>query len=69
MKVKTRIKELLAERGWTQKELEEHTQISQAVLSRMDKNTRYEGWHLVKLARAFDIPMDQLFIVMEEEEE
>lgn len=63
MNVKPRLNELLKERGITQQQLSDMTNVPQGSISRFDKNERHVDWHLFAIARALDINVEDLFDV------
>lgn len=66
--VKPRLSEILKERGLTQTQLSEMTGIPQGSLSRFDKNNRHDSTHLISIARALEINIEDLFHITENEE-
>lgn len=66
-----RLKRILKERGMTQRDLERLFGVSQASISRFDKSPRYESAHLIAIAHALNMTIDELFDAkrIEEDEE
>ena len=67
IKVRPRLTELLKERGMTQLELSQLSGVTQASISRFDRNSRHEAVHLFAIARALDLRVEDLFEVEIEE--
>ncbi len=63
MNVKPRLNALLKERGITQQQLSDMTNVPQGSISRFDKNERHVDWHLFAIARALDVNVEDLFEV------
>lgn len=61
--VKPRLLPLLKERGITQTHLSELSGVPQGSISRFDRNTRHESSHLIAIARALDVTIEELFEV------
>ena len=67
--VKLRIKEFAGERGWTIKEVSDRTGDPYSTVKtyvRLPKRTTVDLTALQKLARTFDVLMEDLFEVVEE---
>ncbi len=67
--VKLRIKEFAGERGWTIKEVAEHSGVPYSTLktyARLPQRSTVDLIALQKLARTFDVLMEDLFEVVEE---
>lgn len=56
---------LLKELGLTQMELSNMSGVPQGSISRFDKNSRHEADHLFSIAKALQVPVDNLFILEE----
>ncbi|WP_258297880.1 helix-turn-helix domain-containing protein [Paenibacillus peoriae] len=67
-KVKPNLTPLLKRKGIIQMELSEMTGIPQGSISRFDKNSRHEAWHLFAIAKALDVTIEDLFITEEQED-
>ncbi|KJE29023.1 helix-turn-helix family protein [Geobacillus kaustophilus] len=63
--VKPQLSKILKERGMTQMELSEKSGVNQATISRFDKSTRFEAWHLIAISRALGVSIEDLFEVIE----
>lgn len=55
--------------GWTQVRLAEASGVSQGSISRFDKNSRHEDWHVFSIAKALGVEVEELFEVKETEED
>lgn len=69
MIIKPKLLSILKERGLTQIDLANAAGIPQAAVSRFDKNVQYRIEHLFRISKALDIPIEELFDVIEEQEE
>ena len=56
-----KLNELLRKRGLTQTQLSDRTGIPQGTISRFDKKTRHEIKHLVSIANALNVRIEDLF--------
>lgn len=65
IKVVPKLGEILKERKMTQMQLSELTGINQAVISRFDRNKQHQDVHLVTIARALNLKVEDLFIIEE----
>lgn len=66
-KVKSRIKEWLAIRGKTGKELAEHLEVNESQVSKWIKGTSYPRFEkLWKMAKYLNVKMDDLYEEIEE---
>lgn len=65
---KPRLMELLKQRGWTQKQLAEKTGITQASISRFDRNTQVRHDHLFLIAHVLGVKAEDLFVIHIEED-
>lgn len=63
LNVKPKLTALMKERGITQQQLSDMTNVPQGSISRFDKNERHVDWHLFAIARALDISVEDLFDV------
>lgn len=61
MNVKPRLLSLLKERGITQTQLSEMSGVPQGSISRFDRNTRHESSHLIAIAHALNVRIEDLF--------
>ena len=68
IEVKPRLNKLLKERNMTQNDLSLITGITQPVISRFDKNTQHRSVHLYLISRALELKMDDLFEVINSDE-
>lgn len=59
--VKPRLYSIIKERGITQTELSELAGVSQATISRFDKNEKFHAVHLFSIAKALDLKIEDLF--------
>lgn len=66
-KVSPNLMAILKQRGITQQELSGKSGVPQGSISRFDKNTRHEASHLFSISKALGIPIEQLFIVEQED--
>ena len=64
-KVTPRLGEILKEKKMTQTQLAEITGISQAVISRFDKNRQHVDLQLVLISKALNVTMEELFHIEE----
>ena len=64
-KVTPRLGEILKDRKMTQNDLAELTGISQAVISRFDKNRQHVDLQVVLIAKALGVNMEDLFHIEE----
>lgn len=69
IKVIPRLNKLLKEKKMTQMELSKKTGVPQGSISRFDKNSRHEDFHLFAISRALGVSVEDLFEVVIEEEE
>ncbi|MGC8230260.1 helix-turn-helix domain-containing protein [Pseudobacillus badius] len=68
LSVKPKLNSILKNRGITQMKLAEMSGVSQGSISQFDKNNRHETAHLFTISRALNLPIEDLFEVMENEE-
>lgn len=68
LKVTPRLIAVMKEKGWTQARLAEASGVTQGSISRFDKNTRHEDWHVFSIAKALGVEVDELFEIEETEE-
>ncbi|MET3505618.1 helix-turn-helix domain-containing protein [Halalkalibacter oceani] len=66
--VTPKLNELLKERGMTQVDLSKITGIGQGTISRFDKNKQHKDVHLVTIASALDVKIEDLFYIFEVDE-
>ncbi|WP_214483091.1 helix-turn-helix transcriptional regulator [Bacillus sp. SM2101] len=64
--VNSKLSKILRERNMTQRELANLSGVTQATISRFDRNSRFEAKHLFAISRALDTTIEELFEVMEE---
>ncbi|MHA7963563.1 helix-turn-helix domain-containing protein [Paenibacillus sp. CAU 1782] len=67
MNIKPKLLKILKERGLTQIDLAEMAGITQAAVSRFDRNVQYRIDHLFKISKALNLPIEELFEVEEQE--
>jgi DNA-binding Xre family transcriptional regulator len=65
---KPRLHAILEERGISKEELAEKTGIPLVAISRFDKNFKHVDIALIRIARALDMNMEDLFEITVEEE-
>ncbi|PGN53911.1 transcriptional regulator [Priestia megaterium] len=65
--IKPRLKEVLKEKGVTQMQLSEMTNVPQGSISRFDKNDRHVDWHTFSIAKALGVSVEDLFTIEEGE--
>jgi DNA-binding Xre family transcriptional regulator len=61
MKVTPRLSEILAERNLRQKDLAEMASTTEATISRFSRQSRYEIETLIRVSRALDMKVEDLF--------
>lgn len=66
---KPRLDAILEERGISKEELAEKTGIPLVAISRFDKNCKHVDIALVRIAKALDISMEELFEIKMEEDD
>lgn len=69
MMLKVILKEILAEKGWTQKRLAEETEISPTTIAEIANNMRttVNRSHIAKIARALEITdLNELLVIDED---
>ncbi|WP_258023114.1 helix-turn-helix domain-containing protein [Brevibacillus formosus] len=66
--IKPQLGSILKERKMTQSQLSEKTGIAQGTISRFDGNSRHEDIHLFLISRELELPIEELFKVIEVEE-
>lgn len=69
IRVKPRLLSLLKEKGYTQMQLSEMSGVPQGSISRFDRNNRHESSHLIAIARALNVPVEELFEVTQEKKD
>lgn len=62
-----RLHTILEQRGITEKELVLMTGISPTSISRFDRSSRYDITHLIRIAAALNIPINELFDITTKE--
>ena len=65
MNVKPKLLAILKERGLTQMQLSEMTDVPQGSISRFDRNDRHVDAHIFAIAKALDIKVEDLFEITE----
>ncbi|MGM7683563.1 helix-turn-helix domain-containing protein [Cytobacillus sp. Hm23] len=63
---KSKLSKILKERNMTQRELADLSGVTQATISRFDRNSRFEAKHLFAISRALDVTIEELFEAVEE---
>lgn len=63
MKVSPRLSEILTERELRQKDLAEMAGTTEATISRFSRQSRYEIETLVRISRALDLQIEDLFTI------
>jgi transcriptional regulator with XRE-family HTH domain len=61
--VTPKLGKILKERNMTQTQLSELSGVPQGTISKFDKNKQHTDWHLVAIAKALNISIDDLFEV------
>ncbi|WEY97838.1 helix-turn-helix domain-containing protein [Bacillus subtilis] len=71
MKLKAipRLHAVMKDKGWTQVRLAEASGVPQGSISRFDKNTRHEDWHVFSIAKALEVEVEELFEIEDATEE
>ncbi|MBK4202683.1 XRE family transcriptional regulator [Bacillus subtilis] len=69
LKATPRLHAVMKDKGWTQVRLAEASGVPQGSISRFDKNTRHEDWHVFSIAKALDVEVDELFEIEDTEED
>ncbi len=59
--VRPKLRKILKERGITQMELSEMTEVPQGSISRFDRNEKHVDWHLFSIAKALELRIEDLF--------
>lgn len=67
--VEPRLHAIMKERGITQLKLAEMSGVSQAAISRFDKNDKHVDWHVFAIADALNLDVKDLFIVRKNEKQ
>lgn len=62
-----RLNAVMKAKGWTQVRLSEASGVPQGSISRFDKNSRHEDWHVFSIAKALDVEVDELFEIEDAE--
>jgi transcriptional regulator with XRE-family HTH domain len=65
--IKPKLLSILKERSLTQIDLAEMAGITQAAVSRFDRNVQYRIDHLFKISKALNLSIEELFEVEEQE--
>ncbi|CAF1802200.1 helix-turn-helix domain-containing protein [Bacillus subtilis] len=63
-----RLHAVMKNKGWTQVRLAEASGVPQGSISRFDKNSRHEDWHVFSIAKALEVEVDELFEITTEED-
>lgn len=63
LQVTPRLMEILKEKGITQMQLADMSDVPQGSISRFDKNERHVDWHVFAIAKALEVPIESLFRV------
>ncbi|MDO7347103.1 helix-turn-helix transcriptional regulator [Bacillus stercoris] len=69
LKATPRLHAVMKAKGWTQVRLAEASGVTQGSISRFDKNTRHEDWHVFSIAKALEVEVDELFEIKAATEE
>ncbi|MCY8797783.1 helix-turn-helix domain-containing protein [Bacillus inaquosorum] len=69
LKATPRLHAVMKAKGWTQARLAEASGVTQGSISRFDKNTRHEDWHVFSIAKALEVEVEELFEIEEATEE
>lgn len=69
LKATPRLHAVMKAKGWTQVRLAEASGVPQGPISRFDKNTRHEDWHVFSIAKALEVEVEELFEIEEATEE
>jgi transcriptional regulator with XRE-family HTH domain len=64
--VKPKLNKILKQRNMTQKDLADLTGISQAAISRFDRNAQHIDSYLVAISRALNLTIEDLFDIDEQ---
>ncbi|MCI4136335.1 helix-turn-helix domain-containing protein [Bacillus vallismortis] len=64
-----RLNAVMKAKGWTQVRLSEASGVPQGSISRFDKNSRHEDWHVFSIAKALEVEVAELFEIKEATEE
>ncbi|WP_069839160.1 helix-turn-helix domain-containing protein [Bacillus sp. F56] len=64
-----RLHAVMKDKGWTQVRLAEASGVPQGSISRFDKNSRHEDWHVFSIAKALEVEVDELFEIKAATEE
>ncbi|MDN0190939.1 helix-turn-helix transcriptional regulator [Bacillus stercoris] len=64
-----RLHAVMKDKGWTQVRLAEASGVPQGSISRFDKNSRHEDWHVFSIAKALEVEVDELFEIKTATEE
>jgi transcriptional regulator with XRE-family HTH domain len=65
--VKPQLNVVMKERGLTQTQLEEMSDVPQTIISRFDKQENHKDIHVIRLLDALDITIKELFQITYEE--
>ncbi|MFB4367365.1 helix-turn-helix transcriptional regulator [Bacillus subtilis] len=63
-----RLHAVMKNKGWTQVRLAEASGVPQGSISRFDKNSRHEDWHVFSIAKALEVEVEELFEITTEED-
>ncbi|MDO3660173.1 XRE family transcriptional regulator [Bacillus sp. C28GYM-DRY-1] len=56
-------------KGWTQVRLYEASGVPQGSISRFDKSSRHEDWHVFSIDKALEVEVEELYEIKEATEE
>jgi transcriptional regulator with XRE-family HTH domain len=65
--VKPQLNVVMKERGLTQTQLEEMSDVPQTIISRFDRQANHKDIHVIRLLDALDITIKELFQITYEE--
>ncbi|MCY7811581.1 helix-turn-helix transcriptional regulator [Bacillus inaquosorum] len=69
LKATPRLHAVMKSKGWTQARLAEASGVTQGSISRFDKNSRHEDWHVFSIAKTLGVKVEELFEIEEATEE
>lgn len=67
LNVTPRLNAVMKAKGWMQVRLSEASGVPQGSISRFDKNSRHEDWHVFSIAKALGVGVDELFEIEDAE--
>ncbi|OTQ88932.1 transcriptional regulator [Bacillus subtilis subsp. subtilis] len=60
-----RLHAVMKAKRWTQARLAEASGVTQGSISRFDKNSRHEDWHVFSIAKTLGVKVEELFEIEE----